>query len=93
MLTRPAGRPANIGAPIKTYVFPDTARLSFTNADFLQGFELSFEQTMASLQYLGPLREDPSVSTRGPEASRSGSAIEVNWSSTRFSRRGSAGSA
>jgi predicted ATPase len=58
-LTRPQGRPYAIGAPVKTYAFPDNARLSFTDADFLQGFELSFERTMADIHYLGPLREDP----------------------------------
>jgi predicted ATPase len=58
-LTRPKGRPFLIGPPVKTYGFPDSAHLSFTDGDFLQGFELSFERTMAGLHYLGPLREDP----------------------------------
>lgn len=58
-LARPQARPYVIGPPVKSYGFPDTARLSFTNADFLQGFELSFERAMATVQYLGPLREDP----------------------------------
>lgn len=58
-LNRPQGRPYKIGAPVKSYIFPDAARLSYTNAGFVQGFELSFEQAMSKVLYLGPLREDP----------------------------------
>ena len=39
-LLRPQSRPRHIGAPVKSYAFPDSARLSYTNADFLQGFDL-----------------------------------------------------
>jgi predicted ATPase len=58
-LLRPQSRPRHIGPPVKSYAFPDSARLSYTNADFLQGFELSFERALDAIQYLGPLREDP----------------------------------
>jgi predicted ATPase len=58
-LIRPQGRPSSIAGPIKSYGFPASTRLAFTNASFLQNFELAFEQTLSNVFYLGPLREDP----------------------------------
>jgi AAA domain, putative AbiEii toxin, Type IV TA system/Protein of unknown function (DUF3696) len=56
---RPRGRPSTVGGPVKTYGFPASTRLAFTNASFLQGFELAFEKQFEKVLYLGPLREDP----------------------------------
>lgn len=58
-LKRSRGRPANLPGPFKCYGFPDQVRASFTNVEFLSDFELSFEQLMHRLLYLGPLRERP----------------------------------
>jgi predicted ATPase len=56
---RPPGRPIRLSGPAKCYGFPDEVRAYFQNADFLADFELEFEKLMASIYYLGPLREDP----------------------------------
>ncbi|MFQ3665780.1 MAG: DUF3696 domain-containing protein [Sphingomonadaceae bacterium] len=56
---RTQGRPWDLPGPIKCYAFPDQARTYFQNAAFLADLELSFEQAMDRIFYLGPLREYP----------------------------------
>ena len=56
---RTQGRPSPFPAPVKTHLFPNRARSSFQNADFLGDFEFAYEELMDSIYYLGPLREHP----------------------------------
>ena len=56
---RTQGRPLPLPSPIKTHLFPNQARSSFQNADFLGQLELAYEDLMDSIHYLGPLREHP----------------------------------
>jgi len=56
---RTKGRPPELRAPIKSYAFPDQARASFQNADFLADLETAYEKAFDSIFYLGPLREFP----------------------------------
>ena len=53
------GRTWPLPKPIKTHLFPSTAKTYFQNASFLNDFELQYEKLMDSLFYLGPLREHP----------------------------------
>ena len=53
------GRPWPLPHPVKTYRFPDQAKIFYQNSDFLGDFELAYENLMDSLYYLGPLREHP----------------------------------
>ena len=48
------------GLPIKTYRFPDAVHRTYRNSGLLSDLEVSFEQTIDRLHYLGPLREPPS---------------------------------
>ena len=60
---RDRGRPPRLSHPVKTHLFPSETRISFNNTGFLPGFlaefELEYEKLMASIYYLGPLREYP----------------------------------
>ncbi|MDD5263470.1 MAG: DUF3696 domain-containing protein [Candidatus Bipolaricaulis sp.] len=54
------GRPfSRIPAPVKCYGFPDQVRAGWQNAGFLADLTLEFEQELARLYYLGPLRDYP----------------------------------
>lgn len=56
---RNPGRAWQLPRPAKFYGFPDQVRIYFQNASFLSDLELRFEEQMAKVLYLGPLREDP----------------------------------
>ena len=56
---RGRGRPWALPGPVKTHRFPDQARTSYQNADFLGEFEAAYEALMDRIFYLGPLREYP----------------------------------
>lgn len=56
---RTVGRPWSLPGPIKSYGFPDRARTSFQNAEFLADLEAGYEEQMDRLFYLGPLRDFP----------------------------------
>ena len=56
---RNRGRPWKLSGPVKTYRFPDEARIAFQNSGFLAELEAAFEAILDKLHYLGPLREDP----------------------------------
>lgn len=56
---RTRGRPWKLSGPVKTYRFPDEARIGFQNSGFLAELEAAFEATLDKLYYLGPLRERP----------------------------------
>ena len=56
---RSTGRAWSLPGPMKTYQFPDQARLYYQNASFLADLENSFEEQFDQLFYLGPLREYP----------------------------------
>jgi len=56
---RPVGRPWDLPAPVKFYGFPDQVKARFQNAGFLGDLQLAFEDLMAGIYYLGPLREYP----------------------------------
>ncbi len=53
------GRPVDLPGPVKTHRFPDKARTSFQNTDFLSEFESRYESLMDRIFYLGPLRAYP----------------------------------
>lgn len=53
------GRAWPLPRPIKTHLFPGEAKTYFQNSAFVGDFELSYENLMDSLFYLGPLREHP----------------------------------
>lgn len=53
------GRRWDLPAPVKCYGFPDQVRAYYQNAGFLSDFELAFEELLARVYYLGPLREYP----------------------------------
>ena len=55
---RQAGRPW-LTAPGKFYVFPETTRADYRNADFVADLELSLENCLQNIYYLGPLRARP----------------------------------
>lgn len=57
--TRAVGRPWAVPAPIKCYGFPDQVKAYYQNAGFLSDFQLAFEELMANIYYLGPLRDYP----------------------------------
>ncbi len=54
-----AGRPWELPPPVKYYGFPDQVYSYFRNVGFLADLQLAFEQQLAGLYYLGPLREYP----------------------------------
>lgn len=56
---RTRGRAWDLPPPLKCYGFPDQARGYFQNTAFLSDLELMFEEMLASVHYLGPLREYP----------------------------------
>jgi len=56
---RAQGRPWDLPAPVKCYGFPDQVKAYFQNAGFLSDLELRFEELLAHVYYLGPLREYP----------------------------------
>ena len=58
-LKRKRGRPWPLPPPVKGYGFPDQALNYFQDADFLDDLGLEFEELMATIHYLGPLREIP----------------------------------
>ena len=53
------GKPADIPAPVKTYLFPDRVRTQLRDPSCLGDFEEAYEALMDSIFYLGPLREHP----------------------------------
>lgn len=55
---RRQGRPWHT-APGKFYSFPETTRADFRNADFVADLELSLENCLQNVYYLGPLRARP----------------------------------
>ena len=56
---RTRGRAWPLPGPIKTHLFPDQAKTYYRNADFLGYYEVSYEETIDDIYYLGPLREYP----------------------------------
>lgn len=58
-LVRAVGRKWPLDPPDKFYRISDHSLARFQNADFLATFALEVERTLASLSYLGPLRERP----------------------------------
>ena len=56
---RNQGRPWALAGPIKTHILSHQARNYFQNADFLNKFEIAYENLMDNIFYLGPLREYP----------------------------------
>ena len=56
---RTHGRVWDIPGPVKSYIFPEKAKTYFQNADFLGELELSYENLVDNIYYLGPLREFP----------------------------------
>lgn len=56
---RNTGRVWPLDAPDKFYRISDQSRARFQNAEFLSDFALQTEAALASLTYLGPLREYP----------------------------------
>lgn len=56
---RSKGRPPKLGGPVKSYRFPDSARIGFLNSSFLSDLEAAFESALNRFYYLGPLREVP----------------------------------
>jgi predicted ATPase len=57
---RNPGRVWQLPGPLKSYAFPDQARVYFQNASFLADLEKAYEEQIDGLYYLGPLREYPS---------------------------------
>lgn len=84
-LKRIQGRPfARIPPPVKTHSFPQQVKWSYQNVDFLSDLELTYEDLMDRVYYLGPLREFPqrqyywsggSPSDVGPRGERAMAAI------------------
>lgn len=56
---REKGRAWDLPEPTKFYGFPDQVRAYFQNASFLSDLEFQFEQLLARVYYLGPLRAYP----------------------------------
>lgn len=56
---RSVGRPWPLPPPVRCYGFPDQVRAYYRNAGFLADLELAFEECMAGVHYLGPLRAYP----------------------------------
>ena len=56
---RNQGRVWALPGPIKTHILSHQARNYFQNADFLNKFEIAYENLMDNIFYLGPLREYP----------------------------------
>jgi predicted ATPase len=56
---RSRGRAWELPPPTKCYGFPDQVRYYYQNAGFLSDLELSFEELMQRIYYLGPLRDVP----------------------------------
>jgi predicted ATPase len=58
-LRRNPGRPWPLPPPTKFYGFPDEAIAYFQNSSFVADLALSMENLLASIHYIGPLREYP----------------------------------
>jgi predicted ATPase len=58
-LVHAIGRKWPLDPPEKFYRVSDHSLARFQNADFLANFALEVERTLASLSYLGPLRDHP----------------------------------
>ena len=56
---RTLGRKWALPHPVKFYGFPDQVNAYFQNTSFLSELQLQFEEQLARVFYLGPLREDP----------------------------------
>lgn len=56
---RNQGRPWQLPGPIKSYAFPDQARIYYQNASFLSDLEAAYEEEIDNIFYLGPLRRYP----------------------------------
>lgn len=75
---RRIGRPMN-SAQGKFYSFPETMRADFSNADFVADLELSLENCLRNIYYLGPLRARPerNYAWSGEQPSDMGEAGEL----------------
>lgn len=58
-LRRFPGRPAHLPAPVKFYGFPDAVYAAYQNVGFVADLQLSLEEMLARVFYLGPLRDFP----------------------------------
>lgn len=58
-LKRVRGRAWELPRPVQFYGFPSEALVYFQNSAFLSDLELSLEQQLAQISYLGPLRSPP----------------------------------
>jgi len=58
-LKRTQGRAWPLPKPYKFYGFPDQVRQYYQDPSILSDLELSLEQVLSSIQYLGPLRDYP----------------------------------
>jgi hypothetical protein len=56
---RSQGRAWELPAPVKCYGFPDQVYAYYQNAGFLAELQLSLEEMLKQVYYLGPLREFP----------------------------------
>ena len=57
---RNPGRAWALPGPVRSYAFPDQARTYYQNAQLLSDLEVTYEQELDNLYYLGPLRVRPS---------------------------------
>jgi predicted ATPase len=58
-LVRVRGRAWELPRPVQFYGFPSEALVYFQNSAFLSDLELSLEQHLGEISYLGPLRSPP----------------------------------
>jgi predicted ATPase len=58
-LVRTLGRKWPVSPPAQFHAFPDDLTTRFQNVEFAPDLVLAFEEQLASLNYLGPLREKP----------------------------------
>lgn len=58
-MVRSPGRRWELPKPVQFYGFPAEAQLYFQNTAFLSDLELTLEERLSSISYLGPLRSAP----------------------------------
>jgi predicted ATPase len=58
-LVRNPGRAWELPKPVQFYGFPDEAALYYQNTAFLADLELTFQDQLERVRYLGPLRSSP----------------------------------
>jgi predicted ATPase len=58
-MVRSPGRRWELPKPVQFYGFPTEAQLYFQNTAFLSDLELTLEERLSSISYLGPLRSIP----------------------------------